>query len=141
MSSLQRNDGSSSGRKGLKGLSSDGRPQDGPAASKHSSSCRRPANLPMAKKSRDRVTINHLPGILLASAAECRRWVEAGLVPIAGRDTVRKGGRIQEVPVFDPEAVAQLAAEVPLWRARDGAGDSGSTSGSEDGSEIGRAHV
>ncbi len=73
----------------------------------------------MTPKSRDLVTINHLPGILLASMAECERWIAAGLIPIAGQKTFRKLGRTFEAPVFDPEAMAPLAAEVPAWRAQD----------------------
>ncbi|PVE23338.1 helicase [Microvirga sp. KLBC 81] len=73
----------------------------------------------MSKKPKDLVTINHLPGILLASAVECERWIEAGLIPVAGRETYRKSGRTYEARMFDPEVIAKLAAEVPAWRARD----------------------
>lgn len=74
----------------------------------------------MSKKSKNLVSINHLPGILLASAAECERWIEAGLIPVAERRTFQKRGRAYEAPMFDPEVVAQLAAEVPVWRAQAG---------------------
>lgn len=73
----------------------------------------------MPKKTRDLVSINHLPGILLASTAECERWIEAGLIPVAERKTSRKWGRTLETWMFDPEVVARLADEVPAWRARD----------------------
>ena len=66
----------------------------------------------MPKKSKNLVSLNHLPGILLASAAECERWIEAGLIPVAERRTFQKRGRNFEAPMFDPEVVAQLAAEV-----------------------------
>ncbi|MEE1657695.1 helicase-related protein [Microvirga sp. CF3062] len=70
----------------------------------------------MSKKSKNLVSLNHLPGILLASQAECERWIEAGLIPVAERRTVQKHGRNIKEPMFDPEVVAQLAAEVPAWR-------------------------
>src|SRR5215207_1917405 len=79
----------------------------------------------MSKKSKNLVSLNHLPGILLASQAECERWIESGLIPVAERRTVHKRGRSFEAPMFDPEVVSQLAAEVPAWRAQSGdeAGD------------------
>ena len=70
----------------------------------------------MSKRSKNLVSINHLPGILLASTAECERWIEVGLIPVAERRTFQKRGRTFEAPMFDPEVVAQLAAEVPAWR-------------------------
>ncbi len=73
----------------------------------------------MPKKSRNLFTINHLPGILLASAAECERWIEAGLIPVAERQTYRRWGRTHEARMFDPEVIAMLAAEVPVWRAQE----------------------
>jgi hypothetical protein len=74
----------------------------------------------MSKKSKNLVSLNHLPGILLASLAECERWIEAGLIPVAERRTFQKRGRTFEAPVFDPEVIAQLAADVPTWRAQSG---------------------
>src|SRR3954453_15213917 len=74
----------------------------------------------MSKKSKNLVSFNHLPGILLASAAECERWIEAGLIPVAERRTFQKRGRTFEAPMFDPEVVAQLAGEVPAWREKGG---------------------
>ncbi|QRM27571.1 helicase-related protein [Microvirga sp. VF16] len=76
----------------------------------------------MSKKSKNLVSLNHLPGLLLASAAECERWIEAGLIPVAERRTFQKRGRKYEAPLFDPDVVAQLAAEVPAWRAQTGGG-------------------
>jgi ATP-dependent RNA helicase SUPV3L1/SUV3 len=64
------------------------------------------------------VSINHLPGILLASMAECESWIAVGLIPIAERRTVRTQTRTTHEPVFDPEVLARLAAEVPAWRTR-----------------------
>ncbi|MBQ0823017.1 helicase [Microvirga sp. HBU67558] len=74
----------------------------------------------MSKKSKHLVSLNHLPGILLASAAECERWIDAGLIPVAERRTFQKRGRSFEAPMFDPDTVAALAAEVPAWRAQGG---------------------
>jgi len=74
----------------------------------------------MSKKSKNLVTLNHLPGILLASEAECERWVEAGLIPVAERRTFQKRGRKFDAPMFDPDAVAELASKVPGWRAQQG---------------------
>jgi hypothetical protein len=78
----------------------------------------------MSKKPKNLVSLNHLPGILLASQAECERWIEAGLIPVAERRTIQRRGRSVEEPMFDPEVVAQLAAEVPAWREQ--GGDNGS---------------
>jgi ATP-dependent RNA helicase SUPV3L1/SUV3 len=77
----------------------------------------------MSKKSKAFVSINHLPGILLASAAECERWIEAGLIPVAEYRTLQKRGRIVEAPMFDTETVAQLATEVTAWRKQGKYGD------------------
>ena len=74
----------------------------------------------MSKRSKNLVSINHLPGILLASTAECERWIEAGLIPVAERRAFQKRGRTYEAPMFDPEVVAQLAAEIPAWRMQGG---------------------
>ena len=73
----------------------------------------------MPKKSRNLVTINHLPGILLASTAECEQWIEAGLIPTAERQTYRRWGRTHESRMFDPEVIALLVTKVPAWRAQD----------------------
>ena len=74
----------------------------------------------MPKKSKNLVTLNHLPGILLASEAECERWVEAGLIPVAERRTFQKRGRKFDAPMFDPDVVAELASQIPVWRAGKG---------------------
>src|SRR3954453_2830164 len=76
----------------------------------------------MSRTVRDLVTINHLPGLLLASMPECERWIAAGLIPVAERRTLRGWGQTREAPMFDPKVVARLAAEVPAWRAGAGAG-------------------
>jgi len=52
--------------------------------------------------------------------AECERWIAAGLIPVAERSTLRTGGQTREAPMFDPEVLAQLAAEVPGWRTQAG---------------------
>lgn len=67
----------------------------------------------MSRKSKDLITINHLPGLLLASMGECEQWIEAGLIPIADRKVGRASGKGDGALLFDPEIVAQLAAEVP----------------------------
>src|SRR5690349_13470596 len=89
----------------------------------------------MPKKSKNLVSLNHLPGILLASEAECERWIEAGLIPVAERRTFQKRGRTFEAPMFDPDVVAQLAGEVPAWREQGGetlkSGSRSSRSGNE----------
>ncbi|MBF9197592.1 helicase-related protein [Microvirga terrestris] len=82
----------------------------------------------MSKKSKSFVSLNHLPGILLASQTECMRWIEAGLIPVAERRTVHRRGRNVEEPMFDPEVVAQLAAEVPAWREHGDQGSQGARS-------------
>src|SRR5215211_2372478 len=79
----------------------------------------------MSRTLRDLVTINHLPGLLLASMPECERWIATGLIPVAERTTLRGWGQTREAPMFDPTVVARLAAEVPAWRARAGAGSNG----------------
>jgi ATP-dependent RNA helicase SUPV3L1/SUV3 len=78
----------------------------------------------MSRTTRDLVTINHLPGILLASMAECERWIAAGLIPVAERRSLGTWGQTREAPMFDPEVVAQLTTEVPAWRTQAGAGTS-----------------
>ena len=65
--------------------------------------------------------LNHLPGLLLASEAECERWIEEGLIPVAEHKSVRKWGRTVQERLFDPDIVAALAREVPKWRRRDAA--------------------
>jgi hypothetical protein len=73
----------------------------------------------MSKRSRDLVTAGHLPGILLATMAECERWIATGLVPVAERRAFRKGGRAAEALLFDAEVVASLATRVPDWRRQE----------------------
>lgn len=76
----------------------------------------------MTRRSRNLITLHHLPGLLLASIAECERWIAAGLLPVAERRTFRKGGHRIEALMFDPDVVGPLAAEVPTWRRDDAAG-------------------
>jgi hypothetical protein len=73
----------------------------------------------MSKRSRDLVTAGHLPGILLATMAECERWIATGLVPVAERRAFRKGGRAAQALLFDAEVVASLATRVPDWRRQE----------------------
>jgi ATP-dependent RNA helicase SUPV3L1/SUV3 len=72
----------------------------------------------MSKKPKNLVSLNHLPGILLASQAECEHWIEAGLIPVAERRTIQRRGRSVDEPMFDPEVVVQLLAQVPAWRGQ-----------------------
>ncbi|MDF2689165.1 MAG: hypothetical protein K0Q80_2130, partial [Microvirga sp.] len=72
----------------------------------------------MSKKPKNLVSLNHLPGILLASQAECERWIEAGLIPVAERRTIQRRGRSVEEPMFDPEVVVPLLAQVQAWRGQ-----------------------
>jgi ATP-dependent RNA helicase SUPV3L1/SUV3 len=44
---------------------------------------------------------------------EAERWVRAGLVPVARRVVVRRGGRTTREPEFDPAAMEALRREVP----------------------------
>jgi ATP-dependent RNA helicase SUPV3L1/SUV3 len=74
----------------------------------------------MSKKSKNLVGLNHLPGLLLASLAECERWIESGLIPVAELRPYQKRGRTFEAPMFDPEVVANLAPEVSVWRTQGG---------------------
>src|SRR3954471_23383722 len=57
----------------------------------------------MSRTVRDLVTINHLPGLLLASMPECERWIAAGLIPVAEQRTFRGWGQTREAPMFDPK--------------------------------------
>ena len=81
----------------------------------------------MPRKSKDLITVNHLPGLLLASMGECEQWIEAGLIPVADRGMTRARGQGDGALLFDPEIIAQLAAEVAAWRmhASDGEVDCG----------------
>ncbi len=73
----------------------------------------------MGRRSKGLVGFNHLPGILLASEAECERWIEADLIPVEARRSVRKGERTVGVRQFDPDVIAALAPKVPSWRRHD----------------------
>lgn len=73
----------------------------------------------MNARTKNYVGASHLPGLLLASEAECARWIDAGLIPIAARKSVRAGSRAADLRLFDPAVVAALAPDVPAWRRRD----------------------
>jgi ATP-dependent RNA helicase SUPV3L1/SUV3 len=98
----------------------------------------------MSKNSKALVSINHLPGILLASAAECERWIEAGWIPVADRQSIHKRGHVAEVRMFDPEIVAALASEVPEWRMKEGGEErdaTGTTAPAQRRADAGSAHT
>jgi ATP-dependent RNA helicase SUPV3L1/SUV3 len=57
-----------------------------------------------------------LPSLLGCTREEAERWVRAGLVPVARRVVVRRGGRTTREPEFDPAVVEALRREVPAWR-------------------------
>lgn len=59
------------------------------------------------------VGIEALPGLLGCSLAEARRWVAAGLIPLARRLVAGRRERLE----FDPDALAPLRAAVADWRA------------------------
>jgi ATP-dependent RNA helicase SUPV3L1/SUV3 len=61
---------------------------------------------------RSLVGIEALPGLLGCAPAEARRWVAAGLIPVARR----LAGRRERLE-FDPDALASLRAAVAEWRA------------------------
>jgi ATP-dependent RNA helicase SUPV3L1/SUV3 len=57
-----------------------------------------------------------LPALLGCTREEAERWVRAGLVPVARRVAVRRGGRTVREAEFDPGALEALRREVPDWR-------------------------
>ena len=63
-----------------------------------------------------------VPGLLGCTRAEAERWVRAGLVPVARRVVVRRGGRTFREPEFDPAALEALRDSVQAWREADGSG-------------------
>jgi ATP-dependent RNA helicase SUPV3L1/SUV3 len=57
-----------------------------------------------------------LPSLLGCTREEAERWVRAGLVPVARRVTVRRGGRTTREPEFDPAVLEPLRRQVAAWR-------------------------
>lgn len=57
-----------------------------------------------------------VPALLGASAEEAEGWIRAGLVPVARRVLVHRGGRSVREAEFDPEVLERLREDVPLWR-------------------------
>jgi ATP-dependent RNA helicase SUPV3L1/SUV3 len=54
--------------------------------------------------------------LLGCSAEEAERWIRAGLVPVARRVAVRRGGRTTREAEFDPAVLERLREAVPTWR-------------------------
>ncbi|WP_328805817.1 helicase-related protein [Sabulicella rubraurantiaca] len=61
-----------------------------------------------------------VPGILGCTRDEAERWIRAGLVPVARRVTVRRGGRTTREAEFDPAELEKLRRAVPGWRRGEG---------------------
>ncbi len=62
----------------------------------------------------------HLAEVLEADATEIARWLAAGLIPVARAVTPGKSTRAtQERLFFDPVVLADLKANVPVWRDAD----------------------
>ncbi|MCR0982831.1 helicase-related protein [Roseomonas populi] len=57
-----------------------------------------------------------VPSLLGCTRHEADRWIRAGIVPVARRVTVRRGGRTFQEPEFDPAALEALRGEVQGWR-------------------------
>lgn len=60
-----------------------------------------------------------VPGLLGCTRHEAERWIRAGIVPVARRVAVRRGGRVVQEPEFDPAALEELRHEVEAWRGAD----------------------
>jgi ATP-dependent RNA helicase SUPV3L1/SUV3 len=52
-------------------------------------------------------------------AGEAERWIQAGIVPVARRVALRRGGRTVREPEFDPAVLKPLRQDVPAWRQAD----------------------
>ncbi len=62
------------------------------------------------------VGAEQVPVFLQCSREEAERWIRAGLVPVARRVEVRRGGRTLREPEFDPAALEALRDTIPDWR-------------------------
>jgi ATP-dependent RNA helicase SUPV3L1/SUV3 len=60
-----------------------------------------------------------LPGLLGCTRTEAERWMRAGLLPVARRVVVHRGGRTLREPEFDPAALEALRPSVEAWRRAD----------------------
>jgi ATP-dependent RNA helicase SUPV3L1/SUV3 len=61
-----------------------------------------------------------VPALLGCSTEEAERWIRAGLVPVARRVVVRRGGRTTREAEFDPAVLERLRDAVPDWRRSTG---------------------
>ncbi len=61
-----------------------------------------------------------VPSLLGCTREEAERWIRAGLVPVARRVEVRRGGRTTREAEFDPEVLGRLRGAVPDWRRSTG---------------------
>ncbi|MBP0492667.1 helicase-related protein [Pararoseomonas indoligenes] len=57
-----------------------------------------------------------VPSLLGCTRYEADRWIRAGIIPVARRVTVRRGGRVMQEPEFDPAALEALQSQVQGWR-------------------------
>ncbi|WP_245216095.1 helicase-related protein [Pararoseomonas baculiformis] len=60
-----------------------------------------------------------VPGLLGCTRHEAERWMRAGIIPVARRVAVRRGGRMVQEPEFDPAALDALRGEIAAWRRAD----------------------
>ncbi|MFC7739039.1 helicase-related protein [Roseomonas sp. GCM10028921] len=60
-----------------------------------------------------------VPGLLGCTRHEAERWIRAGIVPVARRVAVRRGGRTVQEPEFDPAGLEVLRDQVEAWRRAD----------------------
>jgi ATP-dependent RNA helicase SUPV3L1/SUV3 len=65
------------------------------------------------------VPADSVPFLLGCTREEAERWTHAGIVPVARRVVLRRGGRTVREPEFDPAALKTLREEVPAWRQAD----------------------
>jgi ATP-dependent RNA helicase SUPV3L1/SUV3 len=57
-----------------------------------------------------------VPALLGCTRHEAERWIRAGIVPVARRVALQRGGRVVQDPEFDPAALDLLRGEVQSWR-------------------------
>jgi ATP-dependent RNA helicase SUPV3L1/SUV3 len=65
------------------------------------------------------VPTDSVPFLLGCTREEAERWTQVGLVPVARRVVLRRGGRTVREPEFDPATLKPLRQEVPAWRQAD----------------------
>ncbi|WP_376089915.1 helicase-related protein [Roseomonas sp. CCTCC AB2023176] len=60
-----------------------------------------------------------VPLLLGCTRDEAARWIRAGVIPVARRVALHRGGRTVQESEFDPAALEALRPEVPAWRDAD----------------------